>query len=66
MLWKTPQDFCLWRRSPRTLTTEWASARKYTSHERAEALAPWLNFYNTERIHTGIGQAPLSQVSPTS
>ncbi|MBB5639643.1 transposase InsO family protein [Cryobacterium roopkundense] len=51
----------------RTLTTEWAYAPKYTSnHERAEAHAPWLNFYNTERIHTGIGQTPLSQVSPTS
>ncbi|WP_280675630.1 IS481 family transposase [Cryobacterium sp. CG_9.6] len=51
----------------RTLATEWAYARKYTSnHERAQALAPWLNFYNTERIHTGIGQTPLSRVSPTS
>ena len=51
----------------RTLATEWAYARKYTSnHERAEALAPWLNFYNAERIHTGNGQTPLSRMSPTS
>jgi transposase InsO family protein len=51
----------------RTLATEWAYKRKYTSNEhRADALAPWLKFYNTERIHTGIGATPISRVSPTS
>jgi transposase InsO family protein len=51
----------------RTLATEWAYKRKYTSNQhRADALAPWLQFYNTERIHTGIGATPISRVSPTS
>lgn len=51
----------------RTLATEWAYARVFTSNsERAAALAPWLNYYNTERIHTGIGATPISRVSPTS
>lgn len=51
----------------RTLATEWAYKRKYTSNQhRADALEPWLNFYNTERIHTGIGATPISRVSPTS
>lgn len=51
----------------RTLAIEWAYKRKYTSNQhRANALAPWLTFYNTERIHTGIGATPISRVSPTS
>jgi transposase InsO family protein len=51
----------------RTLATEWAYKRKYTSnHDRAAALAPWLHYYNTERIHTGIGATPISRVLPTS
>jgi transposase InsO family protein len=51
----------------RTLATEWAYKRKYTSNQhRADALAPWLQFYNTERIHTGIGATPISRASPTS
>jgi transposase InsO family protein len=51
----------------RTLATEWAYKPRYTSNQhRADALAPWLNFYNTERIHTGIGATPISRVSPTS
>ncbi|MDF2444524.1 MAG: hypothetical protein JWR01_2727 [Subtercola sp.] len=50
----------------RTLATEWAYARPFTSNtERADALAPWLNYYNTERIHTGIGTTPLNRVTPT-
>jgi len=50
----------------RTLATEWAYKRKYTSNQRrADALAPWLQFYNTERIHTGVGATPISRVSPT-
>lgn len=51
----------------RTLQTEWAYRQIFTNNtERAAALAPWLNYYNTERIHTGIGATPLSRVSPTS
>jgi transposase InsO family protein len=51
----------------RTLATEWAYRQKYTSNQhRTDALAPWLEFYNTERIHTGIGTTPISRVSPTS
>lgn len=51
----------------RTLATEWAYSQVFTSNEqRAAALAPWLLYYNTERIHTGIGATPISRVSPTS
>lgn len=50
----------------RTLATEWAYRQVFTSNQaRADALAPWLNYYNTERIHTGIGTTPISRVSPT-
>ncbi|MDF2443102.1 MAG: hypothetical protein JWR01_1305 [Subtercola sp.] len=46
----------------RTLATEWAYARPYASNsDRADALAPWLNYYNTERIHTGIGTTPINR-----
>ena len=51
----------------RTLATEWAYRQVFTSNaKRRAALAPWLNYYNTERIHTGIGDTPISRVSPTS
>jgi transposase InsO family protein len=50
----------------RTLATEWAYRKIYTSsHQRAAALDPWLKHYNTERIHTGIGTTPITRVSPT-
>jgi len=50
----------------RTLTTEWAYRQIFTSNQaRTDALAPWLNYYNTERIHTGIGGTPINRVSPT-
>ena len=49
----------------RTLATEWAYRQIFTSNQaRADALAPWLNYYNTERIHTGIGGTPINRVSP--
>jgi hypothetical protein len=45
---------------------EWAYRQIFTSSaERTQALDPWLNPYNTERIHTGIGTTPLQRVSPT-
>jgi transposase InsO family protein len=51
----------------RTLATEWAYRQIFTSNQaRTNALAPWLNHYNTERIHTGIGATPISRVTPTS
>lgn len=51
----------------RTLATEWAYRQPFTSNQdRTDALAPWLNHYNTERIHTGIGTTPINRVSPTS
>ena len=51
----------------RTLAAEWAYRQIFTSNQaRHDALAPWLDHYNTERIHTGIGATPISRVSPTS
>ena len=51
----------------RTLATEWAYQQVFTSNQaRTDALAPWLDYYNTERIHTGIAATPISRVSPTS
>ncbi|WP_183323253.1 IS481 family transposase [Cryobacterium roopkundense] len=50
----------------RTLQTEWAYRQVFTSSaQRTQALDPWLNYYNTERIHTGIGTTPIKRVSPT-
>jgi transposase InsO family protein len=50
----------------RTLQTEWAYCQVFTSsNQRQAALAPWLQHYNTERIHTGIGTTPITRVSPT-
>jgi transposase InsO family protein len=51
----------------RTLATEWAYRQIFTSNQaRTDALAPWLNHYNTERIHTGIGTTPITRVTPTA
>ncbi|MCC6497783.1 MAG: transposase, partial [Propionibacteriaceae bacterium] len=34
--------------------------------DRADALAPWLNHYNTERRHTALGgKPPTSRLSPS-
>jgi len=48
----------------RTLATEWAYARPYTSEaERAAAYPGWLHAYNHHRTHTGIGgKTPISRV----
>lgn len=38
-----------------------------SNRQRADALAPWLDFYNTRRQHTALGgQPPISRVPPTS
>jgi transposase InsO family protein len=55
---------CPWQngkveRLNRTLVTEWAYRQPFTSNaERAAALAPWLEHYNTERRHSALGGKP--------
>jgi transposase InsO family protein len=63
---------CPWQngkaeRYNRTLQIEWAYRQIFTSNtDRAEALAPWLTFYNTRRRHTALnGLPPISRLSPT-
>ena len=63
---------CPWQngkveRLNRTLATEWAYRQIYTSSaERTAALAPWLEFYNTERRHSALGgRPPISRLLPT-
>lgn len=62
---------CPWQngkveRFNRTLATEWAYREPFTSNQaRANALAPWLHTYNTERIHSSHGLTPAARVSPT-
>lgn len=63
---------CPWQngkveRFNRTLATEWAYRQVFTSNaERAAALAPWLEQYNTRRRHTALGGLPpISRLSPT-
>lgn len=63
---------CPWQngkveRFNRTLATEWAYRQVFTSNdERAIALAPWLEQYNTRRRHTALGgHPPISRLSPT-
>lgn len=62
---------CPWQngkveRFNRTLATEWAYREPFHSNQaRANALAPWLHTYNTERIHSSHGHTPAARVSPT-
>ncbi|WP_251451445.1 IS481 family transposase [Microbacterium sp. Marseille-Q6648] len=62
---------CPWQngkveRLNRTLQTEWAYRQIFTSNDqRAAALAPWIEHYNTQRYHSAISGTPLSRVSPT-
>jgi transposase InsO family protein len=63
---------CPWQngkveRLNRTLQTEWAYRQVFTSNqERAAALAPWLEYYNTRRRHSALGgHPPISRLSPT-
>jgi transposase InsO family protein len=60
---------CPWQngkveRFNRTLQAEWAYRQPFTSNDqRAAALDPWLDHYNNERTHHGIGgTTPLSRV----
>jgi transposase InsO family protein len=55
---------CPWQngkveRLNRTLVTEWAYRQVFTSNdERATALAPWIEHYNTRRRHSALGGLP--------
>lgn len=60
---------CPWQngkveRLNRTLAAEWAYRQVYTSNaDRAAALAPWLEHYNTERRHSSLaGHPPISRL----
>ena len=66
----TIRPHCPWQngkveRFNRTLQAEWAYSRVFTSNaERAEALAPWLEHYNTARRHSALGGLPpISRLS---
>ena len=63
---------CPWQngkveRFNRTLQIEWAYRQVFLNNpDRAAALAPWLEFYNTRRRHTALsGLPPTSRLSPT-
>jgi transposase InsO family protein len=62
---------CPWQngkveRLNRTLQTEWAYRRVFTSTaERSAALAPWLEHYNTQRRHSALGGLPPISRLPT-
>lgn len=63
---------CPWQngkveRFNRTLQTEWAYRQPFTSNDdRAAALAPWLEHYNTGRRHSALGgEPPISRLRPT-
>ena len=49
----------------RTLQTEWAYSKAWTSNaDRTAALAPWLAYYNNERAHTSLGgHTPISRLA---
>jgi transposase InsO family protein len=55
---------CPWQngkveRLNRTLQTEWAYRQVFTTNDdRAAALAPWLEHYNTQRRHSALGDLP--------
>ena len=63
---------CPWQngkveRLNRTLLTEWAYRQVFfTNDERSDALAPWLEHYNTQRRHSALGGLPpISRLLPT-
>jgi transposase InsO family protein len=48
----------------RTLLDEWAYVRPYSREaDRTRALARWLHRYNHHRVHTAIGDAPITRVT---
>lgn len=69
---KLIRPHCPWQngkveRFNRTLQIEWAYRQVFTNNnERAQALAPWLETYNTHRRHSALGDLPpISRLSPT-
>jgi transposase InsO family protein len=70
---KTIKPHCPWQngkveRFNRTLQTEWAYRQVFHDNAaRTAALAPWLEYYNTERGHTALdGNPPITRTqSPT-
>lgn len=69
---KLIRPHCPWQngkveRFNRTLQSEWAYRRVFTTNdERTAALAPWLDDYNTQRRHSALGGLPpISRLSPT-
>jgi transposase InsO family protein len=63
---------CPWQngkveRLNRTLLTEWAYRQAFlTNADRAAALAPWLEHYNTQRRHSALGGLPpIGRLLPT-
>ncbi|MFI9556983.1 IS481 family transposase [Nonomuraea endophytica] len=70
---KFTRPHCPWtngkaERLNRTLATEWAYRRPYTSNQhRTDALGPWLHYYNHQRPHTALGgQPPITRLTPSS
>jgi transposase InsO family protein len=46
---------------------EWAYAAAYqTSHQRALALQPWLDYYNQHRPHGALGHQPPASRLPAA
>jgi transposase InsO family protein len=62
---------CPWQngkveRLNQTLQTEWAYRQVFLSNnDRAAALAPWLEYYNTQRGHSALGGLPPTSQLPT-
>jgi transposase InsO family protein len=63
---------CPWQngkveRFNRTLQSEWAYRSVFESNtQRTQALAPWLEHYNTRRRHSALGGLPpISRLTPT-
>jgi transposase InsO family protein len=68
----TIRPHCPWQngkveRFNRTIQTEWAYRTVFESNaQRADALAPWLEHYNTRRRHSALGGLPpISRLTPT-
>ncbi len=66
------EPHCPWQngkveRFNRTLQVEWAYRQVFLSNDdRAAALAPWLEHYNTRRRHTALGRTSADQPTVTN
>ena len=65
------RPYCPWQngkveRFNRTLQAEWAYRQAFTSNaQRSDALEPWLDHYNNDRNHHGIGGKPPISRTPS-